>query len=177
MKPLACLALAAAALLAGCADSSHSAPPAAAAPAANADHTWSEAELAAIQARFGATEVTASGLRYTVVRPGNGPKPTPGSMVQAHYHGTFLDGRVFDSSVQRGSPFAFRVGVRQVIQGWDEAFAAMSAGEKRVIIVPWWLAYGENGRPGRIPPRSALVFEVELLGFEQTDTVPGAASS
>lgn len=119
-------------------------------------------EAAVLQQRFAEATVTPSGLRYIVRREGQGSPPSSGAQVVAHYHGTFLDGRKFDSSYDRNEPFVFRVGRGEVIKGWDEAFATMKAGERRTLIVPWWLAYGERGK-GTIPPRTSLVFEVELL--------------
>ena len=119
-------------------------------------------EAAIIQQRFGDATVTASGLRYIVRREGTGSPPSTGAQIAAHYRGTFLDGRKFDSSYDRNEPFVFRVGRGEVIRGWDEAFLTMKVGERRTLIVPWWLAYGEAGR-GNIPPRTPLVFEVELL--------------
>lgn len=107
---------------------------------------------------------TASGLQYIVTKAGEGAKPTSGTSVQAHYTGKFVDGRVFDSSVQRGDPISFDVGVGRVIKGWDEALLSMQKGEKRVLIIPSDLAYGPAGR-GPIPPNATLIFEVELVGF------------
>jgi FKBP-type peptidyl-prolyl cis-trans isomerase len=77
-----------------------------------------------------------------------------------------MDGTKFDSSRDRGTPFTFRVGTDAVIKGWDEAFATMKKGEKRTLIIPWWLAYGERGK-GPIPSRATLLFEVELLEIRQ----------
>ena len=89
-----------------------------------------------------------------------------------HYRGTFLDDRVFDESYRRGQPFKFRVGVPGVIKGWNEAVADMCKGEKRLIVVPYWLGYGVQGRVPVIMPRTTLVFEIELLGWETTTKVP-----
>ena len=108
---------------------------------------------------------TPSGLMYVVTKEGTGSKPTLGTTVTAHYTGTLLDGSKFDSSVDRGKPFRFQVGVGQVIRGWDEAFLDMKKGEKRIIILPYDLAYGEMGHPPVIPPRATLVFDVELIDF------------
>ncbi len=105
-----------------------------------------------------------SGLKYIVLTPGEGGSPKKGAKIKAHYTGKFVDGRVFDSSVQRGTPIEFSVGVKQVIQGWDEALGSMKKGEKRVLIIPSDLAYGPSGR-GPIPPNTPLVFEVELVDF------------
>jgi FKBP-type peptidyl-prolyl cis-trans isomerase len=108
---------------------------------------------------------TESGLLYVVHAPGEGPTPFKGQIVSVHYTGTFLNGQKFDSSHDRGAPFNFQVGFGRVIIGWDEAFGAMKKGEKRTLIVPYWLGYGEKGR-GKIPPRATLIFEVELLGID-----------
>jgi cyclophilin family peptidyl-prolyl cis-trans isomerase len=127
---------------------------------------WARAraeDLASIQRRWPDALTTASGLRYKVLRPGRGPKPKAGASVTVHYIGSMLDGRIFDSSVQRGQPASFRIG--EVIPGWNEALLAMKKGEKRLLIIPPELAYGERGYPGVVPPNAFLVFEVELLGF------------
>ncbi len=113
----------------------------------------------------GKLQTTASGLMYIIVEAGDGPKPQPGTRIQAHYTGKFLSGRVFDSSVQRGEPFAFEVGMGRVIKGWDEALLDMQKGERRILIIPSHLAYGERGHPPVIPPRATLVFDVELVDF------------
>jgi len=102
---------------------------------------------------------------YEIVAKGSSDvKPRPGDMVSAHYTGMFLDGRKFDSSVDRGNPIQFPVGAGRVIRGWDEALLDMTKGEKRILIIPPDLAYGSQGR-GPIPANSTLVFEVELLDF------------
>lgn len=108
--------------------------------------------------------LTPSGLRYVVKKAGDGKKsPVHGQKVTVHYTGSLLDGRVFDSSVRRGSPAQFAIG--EVIEGWNEALATMSAGEKRTLIIPPELGYGTMGYPGVIPPNSYLVFDVELIKF------------
>ena len=109
--------------------------------------------------------VTASGLRYVVRAPGTGGTPHVGDEVTADYAGRFLDGTTFDSSYKRGAPFTFRVGMGQVIKGWDEAFLGMRKGEKRTLIIPYWLGYGLQGHPPSIPPKMTLVFEVQLWDF------------
>jgi FKBP-type peptidyl-prolyl cis-trans isomerase len=107
-----------------------------------------------------------SGLRYVVRNPGTGDTtPRLGDEVIAHYDGRLLDGTGFDSSYKRGAPYTFRVGTGSVIRGWDEAFVTMKKGEKRTLIIPYWLAYGEKGRAPTIPPKATLVFEVELLDW------------
>ncbi|RLD39945.1 MAG: FKBP-type peptidyl-prolyl cis-trans isomerase [Bacteroidetes bacterium] len=109
-------------------------------------------------------EPSATGLYYVQTKKGSGSKPEVGKKVKVHYTGTFLDGTKFDSSVDRGQPFEFPLGKSQVIKGWDEGIANMQKGEKGILIVPSELAYGP-GRRG-IPPFSTLVFEVELVDFE-----------
>jgi peptidylprolyl isomerase len=109
---------------------------------------------------------TSSGLKYVILKEGEGPKPKKGQKVKAHYTGTLLDGTKFDSSLDRGRPFEFPVGMARVIRGWDEAFLGMSKGEKRTLIIPYFLAYGERGNPPTIPPKATLVFDVELIDFE-----------
>ncbi|PKL22515.1 MAG: peptidylprolyl isomerase [Spirochaetae bacterium HGW-Spirochaetae-4] len=107
---------------------------------------------------------TPSGLRYVVTQEGKGTKtPKNGANVTVHYTGTLLDGKMFDSSVRRGEPAQFAVG--QVIEGWNEALVTMKKGEKRTLVIPPELGYGQQGYPGVIPPNSYLVFDVELLDF------------
>lgn len=105
-----------------------------------------------------------SGLQYEILTEGNGPKPKATESVKCHYHGTLLDGTVFDSSVQRGQPAVF--GVNQVIKGWVEALQLMSVGSKWKLFIPSNLAYGSQGAGNSIEPNSTLIFEVELLGIE-----------
>ena len=105
--------------------------------------------------------VTASGLQYEVLTAGNGPKPTADSTVRTHYHGTLINGEVFDSSYDRGQPAEFPVG--GVIKGWTEALQLMEVGSKWRLYVPHNLAYGEQGAGGAIGPYSTLIFDVELL--------------
>ena len=104
---------------------------------------------------------TDSGLQYEVLEAGSGERPGPRSNVVTHYHGTFIDGAVFDSSVDRGQPAEF--GVDQVIPGWTEALQMMSVGDKWRIACPPKLAYGEQGAGDSIPPNAALVFEIHLI--------------
>lgn len=108
---------------------------------------------------------TASGLQYLVLASGdaNGASPTTSNSVVAHYHGTFIDGTVFDSSVDRGEPATF--GVTQVIAGWTEALQMMKVGDKWRLFLPYNLAYGEAGAR-TIPPYAALIFDVELLEIQ-----------
>jgi FKBP-type peptidyl-prolyl cis-trans isomerase FklB len=102
-----------------------------------------------------------SGMQYEVITEGTGPIPTAANKVSTHYHGTLIDGTVFDSSVERGQPAEF--GVTQVIQGWQEALQLMPEGSKWRLYIPYNLAYGDRGAGGAIGPFSALIFDIELL--------------
>ncbi|MFV0417371.1 MAG: FKBP-type peptidyl-prolyl cis-trans isomerase [Dysgonomonas sp.] len=104
-----------------------------------------------------------SGLQYEIIKEGNGAKPKATDQVECHYHGTLIDGTVFDSSVDRGEPATF--GVNQVIPGWVEALQLMPAGSKWKLFIPSNLAYGERGAGQSIEPNSTLIFEVEILNI------------
>lgn len=106
-----------------------------------------------------------SGLQYQIMKAGDGPKPASTDKVKTHYHGTLIDGTVFDSSVQRGEPITFPV--TGVIPGWIEALQLMPVGSKWKLFIPQSLAYGSRGSGPTIKPYSALIFEVELLGIEK----------
>jgi FKBP-type peptidyl-prolyl cis-trans isomerase FkpA len=111
------------------------------------------------------SEAAASGeLEITHVREGSGASPSASDVVQVHYHGTFSDGRVFDSSVERGQPASFPLG--GVIPCWTQGLQQMKVGGKAKLVCPPSLAYGEAGAPPTIPPNATLVFEVELLGIQ-----------
>ena len=105
-----------------------------------------------------------SGLQYEIINEGSGPKPKLEDNVTTHYHGTLLDGTVFDSSVDRGEPASFPVG--GVIKGWTEALQLMSVGSKWKLYVPYNLAYGERGAGQQIGPYTTLIFEVELISID-----------
>lgn len=111
---------------------------------------------------------TPSGLKYIVVSEGkkDGVKAQAGNTVSVHYTGYFEDGNIFDSSVQRGEPISFPLGQGRVIKGWDEGIALMKTGDKLRLLIPYQLAYGEQGYPGAIPPKSNLVFDVELINVQ-----------
>jgi len=104
---------------------------------------------------------TESGIQYEIITEGNGKKPTAEDRVKVHYHGTLIDGTVFDSSVDRGEPATFGVG--QVIKGWSEILQLMPTGSKWKVYIPSELAYGERGAGEQIKPNSTLIFEIELL--------------
>jgi FKBP-type peptidyl-prolyl cis-trans isomerase len=117
--------------------------------------------LAANKDKEGVT-TTESGLQYEVMKEGTGATPKKTDLVRVHYHGTLIDGKVFDSSIKRKEPAEFVVG--EVIAGWTEALQKMKVGDKWRLVIPSKLAYGERGTPGGpIPPNAVLVFEVELL--------------
>lgn len=127
-----------------------------------------EAEVLRIKAEkeagdklFAGAITTASGLRYMVEKEGTGISPAATDNVTVHYTGTFMDGKIFDSSVQRGQPATF--GLNQVIKGWTEGLQLMKEGAKYKFLIPPAIAYGEQGYPGAIPPNSTLIFEIELI--------------
>ena len=117
-----------------------------------------------------AMTTTASGLSYEDTKAGEGASPTKGQTCVMHYTGWLwkdgAKGTKFDSSLDRGSPFSFKLGVGQVIQGWDEGVQGVKIGGKRTLIIPSELGYGSRGAGGVIPPNATLVFEVELLGVK-----------
>lgn len=129
---------------------------------------WSERDVQLIAQNYNGARDTPTGLRYLVRTPGTGEAtPRKGQTVTVHYEGRLLDGeKVFDSSANHEGPFNFRIGQGAVIPGWDEGILSMKKGEKRTLIVPYWLGYGDKGITGKIPRRATLVFDVELLKFE-----------
>jgi FKBP-type peptidyl-prolyl cis-trans isomerase FkpA len=106
---------------------------------------------------------TPSGLKYEDLQPGAGDAAKAGDTVDVHYTGWLTDGSKFDSSVDRGQPFSFKLGAGRVIKGWDEGVAGMKVGGKRKLTIPAALGYGARGAGSDIPPNSVLVFDVELL--------------
>lgn len=117
------------------------------------------------QGLYGKATKTPSGIYYVMEKEGEGAHPTPTETITAHYHGTLLNGNIFDSSVDRGVPFKFQLG--RVIKGWQEAMGMMKPGGKGKFVIPSALAYGERGAGASIPPNSPLVFEIELLTPEE----------
>ena len=110
--------------------------------------------------------VTGTGMKYEIIREGTGPSPKRGDSVTVHYTGWLEDGAKFDSSVDRNQPFTFKLGVGQVIQGWDDGVATMKVGGKSKFYIPPELGYGSRGAGGVIPPNAKLIFEVELLSIK-----------
>lgn len=114
-------------------------------------------------ANSGDTLTTASGLKYIILTKGNGAHAEANKAVEVHYTGYLLNGKVFDSSIERGDPIEFTLGTGQVIPGWDEGIALMNVGDKFRLIIPSNLAYGEKGAGNAIPPNSMLIFDVQLI--------------
>ena len=128
----------------------------------------SDRDLQLVALNYAGAQETPDGLRFLVRTAGTGAEtPKRGQLVAVNYTGRLLDGETkFDASADHGGAFHFVVGENRVIAGWDEALLAMHKGEKRTIIVPFRLAYGEKGIRGTIPPRATLVFDVELVDFK-----------
>jgi FKBP-type peptidyl-prolyl cis-trans isomerase len=112
------------------------------------------------------TITTASGMQYVDILIGEGDSPAAGNMVTVHYTGWLLNGKKFDSSVDRNQPFSFKLAAGQVIKGWDEGVASMQRGGQRRLILPPELAYGARGAGGVIPPDATLIFDVQLIDFK-----------
>ena len=109
------------------------------------------------------TVTTASGLKYIDIKEGHGPRPVNGAGAIVSYIGTFENGVQFDVSDDHNGSYVFKVGVGQVISGFDEGVMTMKVGGKRRLIIPAWLAYGQRGMPPMIPPNTTVIFDVELL--------------
>ena len=108
-------------------------------------------------------KITKSGLRYQIINEGSGISPEKNNTVCVHYKGQLIDGTVFDSSYKRNQPIEFKLGVGQVIPGWDEGIALLKVGDKARFVIPSYLAYGSQGAGGVIPPNANLIFDVELM--------------
>ena len=133
-------------------------------PSSKNQEAMEETHTGTVQTSKVGQEITsASGLKYIDEIIGTGDVPKVGDKVKVHYTGTLEDGTKFDSSLDRGEPFEFTLGVGQVIQGWDQGVTGMKIDEKRKLTIPPHLGYGEAGAGSLIPPNSVLIFEVELL--------------
>ncbi len=109
----------------------------------------------------------SDGIFQKTLKPGSGPSPQKGQSVTVNYKGSFLDGKVFDASSLHGGPFSFKIGVGQIIEGWDRVVSTMKKGEKRFVVLPPELAYGEAGTPGGpIPANAFLTFEIEVVDIK-----------
>lgn len=108
---------------------------------------------------------TNTGIRYIILREGEGDRPKPGDRVSVIYVGRLLNGTVFDETRDRAKPFTFRVRREMVIEGWEQTLQLMKRGEKRLVIIPPEMGYGTRGQPPKIPRRATLVFEIELVDF------------
>ena len=124
-----------------------------------------QADIAKISADYPNTQITPSGIRYIILKEGSGGKPARGRNVSVHYSGRLLNGTVFDDSSLRGQPLEFQAGTGRVIPGWDETVMDMRVGEKRLVIIPPELAYGDREVSGVIPANSFLIFEMELVSI------------
>ena len=132
-----------------------------------------QAQLAAVaefnifvQKNYPTAKSTGSGLHYLTELEGTGAPAEKHRNVSVHYTGKLTDGTVFDSSYKRNQPFAFQLGMGRVIKGWDEGIALMKAGGKAKLIIPYFLAYGEQGHPPVIPAKATLIFDVELVNVK-----------
>jgi hypothetical protein len=114
----------------------------------------------------GEIKTTKSGVKYETLKEGTGPEAKAGQDVTVNYTGTLEDGRKFDSSADHGGPSTFKIGVHQVITGWDEAVPGMKVGERRRMTIPSIAGYGASGQPPKIPPNATLIFDIELLGVK-----------
>ncbi len=120
-------------------------------------------------AKFSAVTTTPSGLIYVITRRSDGRNPRPGETVVVNYTGLLTNGLKFDSSLDRGQPYKFKLGLGRVIKGWDEGIEKLRVGEQATLVIPPHLGYGAEGAGGIIPPDATLVFVVELLGIEEQE--------
>lgn len=148
------MGIAAAIVAGGCRKSATAVAPSTAETARKTAPTdrWTPEELAVLKAKFGDLQSTPSGLYFKILQPGAGDAtPKAPNRVWVNYRGTFLDGQVFDESRRHGGPYPFRVGIGEVIKGWDETVLVMKKGEKRLVVVPFWLGYGAGFGPAACP--------------------------
>ena len=122
-------------------------------------------DLEYVEKTWPSAKKTMTGIRYVIMKEGEGDTPKPGDKVNVLYTGRLLDGKVFDQATDPAQPFTFRVRREAVIEGWDQVLQLMKRGEKRLVIIPPELAYGTRGQPPKIGRNQTLVFEMELLSF------------
>jgi FKBP-type peptidyl-prolyl cis-trans isomerase len=122
--------------------------------------------LAQVQKKYPNAKQTASGLVYVIEKEGESTKPVAGSQMSVHYTGTFMDGKKFDSSRDGGTPMAFTYKTNRMIPGFEEGLAMLGKGGRGIFIIPYFDAYGAQGRPGAIPPYSDLVFDLEIMDLK-----------
>jgi FKBP-type peptidyl-prolyl cis-trans isomerase len=125
------------------------------------------ADLEFVEKTWPEAKKTTTGIRYVIMREGEGDRPKPGDKVNVLYVGRLLDGKVFDQATDATQPFTFRINRDAVIQGWDQVLQLMKRGEKRLVVIPPELAYGTRGQPPKIGRNQTLVFEIELLSFSK----------
>ena len=123
------------------------------------------ADLEFVEKTWPAAKKTTTGIRYVILKEGQGDSPKPGDKVNVLYVGKLLDGTVFDQATEPDKPFTFRVRREMVIEGWEQVLQLMKRGERRLAIIPPEMAYGTRGQPPRIGRNATLVFEIELLSF------------
>ncbi|SFV67834.1 Peptidyl-prolyl cis-trans isomerase [hydrothermal vent metagenome] len=121
-----------------------------------------------VKTNYPNAQKTKSGLYYVVLKKGKGDTPKKGDLIKAHYDVSLSNGKLIDSSYKRNKPLTVAIGIGRVIKAWDEAVLTMKIGEKRILITPYYLAYGEAGRPPIIPPKSTLIFNLELISINNT---------
>jgi len=127
-------------------------------------------DLEFVEKNWPEAKKTTTGIRYIILREGEGESPKPGDKCYVLYIGRLLHGQIFDQKQDKDDPFIFRVRRDEVIEGWDQLLQVMKKGEKRLVIIPPELAYGTRGRPPTIPRSATLVFEMELLDFKKSES-------
>ncbi|AKC81618.1 peptidylprolyl isomerase [Verrucomicrobia bacterium IMCC26134] len=130
-------------------------------------YQWTAADLTLLARDYAGAYDSPGGARYLIRKPGTGElTPKVGQIVTIHYEGRFLsNGLKFDASADNGGPYNFAVGRNQTLSGWDEAILTMKKGERRTVVLPYWLAYGEKGLRNKVPGRISVVFDLELVDF------------
>jgi FKBP-type peptidyl-prolyl cis-trans isomerase len=124
-------------------------------------------DLEKVEQQWPSAKKTVTGIRYVILREGQGEMPKPGNKVNVLYVGKLLDGTVFDQATEADKPFSFRIRREMVIEGWDQVLQLMKQGEKRLVVIPGELGYGTRGQPPKIGRNATLVFEIELLSISK----------